>query len=135
LFFRRMACHVMVSPDFRETEMGSRKVAKVGGLIGELKVKHFLEMPPELTGGEDNRVLFPPPAFLLVESEASSTMLFRFSEDGSVVGDTWHANDEDAIWQVEYEYGKSVGEWVEIPDEVTDVVVFARENAPGPSQE
>jgi len=94
-------------------------------LLADLKVKHFLGVPPEITRGTDDRILLPPPKFLLIQADESGTMLFRLAEDGAIVGDTWHASYEEAISQVAYEYGNSVGEWVEVPEVVTDVMEFA----------
>lgn len=51
---------------------------------------HFQGMPPELTGGQDQREALPWPRVLLIEEEREGIFLYRFSEDGSFGGDTWH---------------------------------------------
>ena len=54
-------------------------------------------------------------------------MLFRLTNDGTFAGDTWHANEEDAMFQVEYEYGRAVGEWLDVPDNVSDSIELGRD--------
>ncbi|TAH50148.1 MAG: hypothetical protein EYC68_14960 [Chloroflexota bacterium] len=90
------------------------------------RVKHFLGAPPEITvGGKDERKLLPWPRVLMIEEQSGGVFLFRFGEDGSFAGDTWHDSMDDAKRQAEYEYGDSLGEWKQMPSGIKDPVAFA----------
>ena len=86
---------------------------------------HFLGLPPQVTEDGDNRKVLSWPRVLAIEVTPDGIFLFRFAEDGSSAGDTWHANVDDAKHQAAYEYGNALSEWVEVPEGVTDVVAFA----------
>ena len=105
--------------------MAVRFVSLLTELNQPLRVKHFKGMPPELTGGIDNREEFPRPRVLLIEHKTDGVFLFRFTEDGRPCGDTWHMSVDDAKSQALYEYGNSVSEWEEVPSHVGDPIAFA----------
>lgn len=86
---------------------------------------HFQGMPPELTGGQDQRETLPWPRVLLIEEEREGIFLYRFSEDGSFGGDTWHMDLDEAKEQAEYEYEGLLGDWREIPPNVDNALTFA----------
>ncbi len=88
------------------------------------KVKHYLGLPPELTGGYDTRQEMGSPAYLVIEAKPDGISLYRYDNEGNCVGDTWHMNVDDAKYQAEYEYGNLVGEWQEVPVEVEDASAF-----------
>jgi hypothetical protein len=52
--------------------------------------------------------------------------LFRLKADGKVCGDTWHRSLEEAMKQVEFEFGP-VSEWKDVPSSVVDVAGFILE--------
>lgn len=41
----------------------------------------------------------------IVGSEAEPCMMYRYADDGSFCGDSWHQTFESALRQAEYEYG------------------------------
>lgn len=88
------------------------------------KVKHYVGLPPELTGGKDARQELGRARFLVIEEDLDGVFLYRYGAQGQFVGDTWHKNVDDAKNQASYEYGESVKDWAAVPPEVEDVVVF-----------
>lgn len=56
-------------------------------------------------------------------------LLYRYAEDHSCVGDTWHETSDDAIHQASYEYGQLLDAWKEIPADCEDPISFAFKNA------
>src|SRR5256885_693096 len=106
--------------------MQGRYYAFVRYVANATPQRQFVGLPPELTGGTDNRVALPRPQ-ILVATSASDTgvMLDRYTATGEAAGDTWHENMEDAKQQADFEYGDAVGEWREVPDVVADAVAFA----------
>jgi hypothetical protein len=85
-------------------------VLSFGGSVP--KTRHFVGLPPELTGGKDTRQQMATAYFLTIEEEADQTFLYRFAKDGVCVGDTWHRNVGEAKEQALYEYGDAVGQWI-----------------------
>jgi hypothetical protein len=88
------------------------------------KVKHYAGLPPELTGGKETRQELAGASFLVIEENPDGIFLFRYGVGGDFGGDTWHLNVDDAKHQASYEYGDAVGEWVDVPPEVGDVVAY-----------
>ncbi len=88
------------------------------------KVKHYVGLPPALTGGNDTRGELGGARFLVIEENQDGIFLYRYGLGGNFVGDTWHMNVDDAKHQASYEYGESVNDWADVPPEVEDVVAF-----------
>lgn len=101
-----------------------RLVTKVTGHLDEPKVKHYLGMPPELTGGKDLRESLKPADLVVIEEKEDGVFLIRFTADGEDVGDTWHMTVEDAKHQAQFEYGDLLAEWIEVPADVENAVSF-----------
>jgi hypothetical protein len=91
------------------------------------KTRHFVGLPPELTGGKDTRQEMGTAYFLTIEEEADQIFLYRFGKDGACVGDTWHRNVDEAKEQALYEYGDAVGQWIDVPPDRKDTVAFGLE--------
>ena len=104
--------------------MPIRLTAKVTGHLPEPKVKHFRGLPPELTGGEDQRELMEAPALIAIEEKPDGVFLFRFTADGQVVGDTWHMTVQEAKQQAHFEFGDLLSDWKSVPADVEDLVSF-----------
>jgi hypothetical protein len=104
---------------------GIRLFALVDKMSRGPQVKHFLGMPPDLTAGRDRRERLPWPRVLVIEERPHGIFLFRFAEDGSFGGDTWHMSVIEAEEQAKYEYGDALSEWRRVPAEVSDAVAFA----------
>lgn len=78
--------------------------------------RHSVGLPPELTGGLDERVVLGHPAILAVERDnRGQIFLYRYASDGTPVGDTWHESVEDALHQAEAEYAEILGSWDPVP--------------------
>ena len=88
------------------------------------KVPHYSGVPPELAGGSDKRTRMGSPAFLVIEENQSGVFLYRYDRYGKCVGDTWHANVQEAKHQAAYEYEDALAEWQIVPSAVRDVVAF-----------
>ena len=78
--------------------MVTRLISKVIGQVTLCKGRHYVGLPPELTGTHDHRTLLGYPAFLTIQKAMSNSgwFLHRFNSDGSCVGDTWHIDLDDA---------------------------------------
>lgn len=88
------------------------------------KVQHYLGLPPPLAGGSDQRTLMGTPAFVVIDETQDGVFLYRYDIRGECVGDTWHANIQDAKEQAAYEYEATLGEWQVVPQEIRDVVTL-----------
>lgn len=88
---------------------------------------HYRGFPPEIAeADQEPRELMPWPRILiLVQRQYGDFLLYRFTDDGTFAGDTWHSTREDADLQVEHEYPGLVDEWKPIPPEVPDKEVLA----------
>ena len=93
-----------------------------GNVIG--KTKHYIGMPPSLTGGTDTRQELSPSLFLVIEEKPDGVFLYRYGIGGVFAGDTWHQSIDDAKHQASNEYGDSVRDWKDVPQEISDVVAF-----------
>lgn len=101
-----------------------RMLATISGGIDDTKAKHYVGLPPEVTGGEDTRQKLGDARFLVIEENSDGIFLFRYGAGGNFVGDTWHLNVYDAKHQATYEYGDGVEEWTDVPAGVEDVIAF-----------
>jgi hypothetical protein len=97
-----------------------RLTARLNGRLTEPKVKHYVGWPPMLSEGKGRREQLDFPALLSIEEEPDGVFLFRFTEEGRLVGDTWHMTVEEAKQQARYEYGELLCAWIPIPPEVND---------------
>lgn len=87
---------------------------------------HYRGLPPELADNDSPRVPLDPASILLIEEHKGHSLLFRFSLDGEVVGDTWHMNTVEAKEQAQYEYGVGLEQWKDIPDDIEDPLTYIR---------
>lgn len=104
--------------------MPIRQTAKITGHQSEPKVRHYRGLPPELARDNDQRELLEPPVLISIEEKPDGVFLFRFTADGTVVGDTWHMTVEDAKHQAGIEFGDFLSDWKTVPDDVVDLVSF-----------
>ena len=98
----------------------SRQLALIGPITGERRAAHTAGYPlaPE-------KMLPEADVLLLIGGDDPGVMLFRYTAHGELAGDTWHASVADARDLAAHEYGASLGEWVEVPDDVTDPHAYA----------
>lgn len=73
---------------------------------------------PEQLGGSPEPMDWP--AVVVIEERSDGVFLFRFTDRGEVVGDTWHVSEADARRQARAEYGDLLGPWKEVPANVAD---------------
>ena len=104
--------------------MKTRLLSILSSGIPSLNVKHFVGLPPEVSGGNNARLQMGPPAFLVIDETADGVFLYRYDADGKCVGDTWHINIDDAKHQADYEYEGLMQEWQNVPLNVKDIVAF-----------
>ena len=68
-----------------------------------------------VTGFHENKFIsaaLPMPTRVEIEiDQAGHAMLYRYQNDGTFCGDTWHETLEDAMHQADYEYGISAEAW------------------------
>jgi hypothetical protein len=98
-----------------------RQYAVIKGFSGPLRTNHYWCKP-----GESKR-LMPIPEVLILESDGSSTMLYRYTLTGEYCGDTWHQSVDEALEQAKYEYGDAIGPLEKVPNEVQDAAQYAIE--------
>jgi hypothetical protein len=97
-----------------------RLVALVGPIAGERQMVHTMGYPI------DPQKLLPLPDVLLLEASGDSgVMLFRYTAQGELAGDTWHKTVKDAQEQAIFEYRDALGKWSEVPADVTDAHAYA----------
>lgn len=101
-----------------------RFLAVIQNRPSRTNIQHYMGMPPELTGGSDQRTLMAMPAFVVIEESDSGVLLYRYDIRGECVGDTWHANVQEAKGQAAYEYQTALGEWQTISSAVHDVIAL-----------
>jgi hypothetical protein len=104
--------------------MSTRLIALLGPDESR-ETRQFRGFPPDLTEGVDHREALPLPRVLLVEEKSDGVFLFRFTDDGTCVGDTWHMSMEEAKDQARKEYGTESTEWKEVPEATGDPVTYA----------
>ncbi len=70
-----------------------------------------------------------PDVVLLVEDPQGGAAIVRFTRDGTFAGDNDDESVEEALRQLEFEYGDALGNWEEIPADVVDPLAFALSKA------
>jgi len=98
----------------------TRSLALVGPLDGRRRVTQTAGFPID-----PSKILPPPDVILLIADADPGAMLFRYTAHGEVGGDTWHPSVDAAREQSIYEYSDALGEWVDVPDEITDAHAYA----------
>ena len=53
---------------------------------------------------------------VLLEKHAEGTYIFRYDEEWGFSGDTWHASTEDALAQIQWEFGVDHLDWRHISE-------------------
>ena len=107
--------------------MKTRIWATIGPPDGPVRTRHTMGLPPELTGGVDLRPDMPRADVVLIEDDGDSAMCYRYAGNGGFGGDTWHESLEDALSQLEFEYGAAVGDWREVPAGVENAHAYVVE--------
>jgi hypothetical protein len=91
------------------------------------RTKHYVGLPPELTGNKELRHVLPTAkVVVLQQDDQGNAYLVRFTTHGEEVGDTWHTNITEAKGQAEFEYGDALSEWRAIPEGANDIAAFVR---------
>lgn len=99
----------------------------LGEFSPELPIRQFMGLPPELTGGIDQRRPMPiARALILTQDQIGSILLYRYDADGAFAGDTWHLDVGEAKEQAKFEYGSAVGDWRPVPADIIDVDALVR---------
>ena len=66
----------------------------------------------------------PFPDVVLLCSD-DGPMLYRYTAEGELAGDTWHETEIAARDQAAFEYGEALGPWSAVPDEAADPHEYA----------
>ena len=98
----------------------TRTMALIGPLAAERRTAHTTGYPLD-----PSKMLPVADVVLLVVGKEEGAMLFRYTAHGDFGGDTFHQNAEEALEQAAFEYGDALGEWLTVPDEITDPHAFA----------
>ena len=64
-----------------------------------------------IQGGEYVTTDMPLPDYLDIDAGEQDAMLYRYQNDGTFCGDTWHENLQAARAQALYEYGIPENTW------------------------
>lgn len=88
------------------------------------KVQQHIGLPPELTGGSDQRTPMGDASFVVIDPSEDGVFLYRYDVHGECVGDTWHASAEDAKHQAAFEFESELGEWQAVSSESAVVVAL-----------
>lgn len=97
-----------------------RCLVLVGPLAGERRVTQTHGFPID-----PSKMLPAPDVILLIAGPDPGAMLFRYTAEGELGGDTWHPSLDSAREQVEYEYEDALGDWVHVPAAVDDAHAYA----------
>jgi hypothetical protein len=106
-----------------EPEVIEQKLTRTIALIGPVGERRAAQ-----TSGfplDPSKMLPVADVILLVVGKEEGAMLFRYTAHGDFAGDTFHPSSEDAIEQAVLEYGGALGEWLTVPDDITDPHAFA----------
>ena len=73
-----------------------------------------------------NGELLKPARHLVLEEHPEGTYIFRYADNWSFGGDTWHANRDDALHQIEFEYEVNILDWKPISEEALTVLTNSK---------
>lgn len=92
----------------------------------ELQSEYYVGLPPEMTGGEDLRVpMLIARVVIAMEGERRGWILYRYTSDRKLAGETWHPSLPDAKEQAAQEYSQALGRWREIPEGIDDILSYS----------
>jgi hypothetical protein len=97
----------------------TRRIALIGALAGGRWTTQTAGYPM------DPAKMLPLADVLLVIDDDDGAMLFRYTAHGEFGGDTYHASLGAAFEQAREEYGEALGEWITVPEDVSDAHAFA----------
>jgi len=66
------------------------------------------------SAGQLQESVMPSPDYVVIETgeeDSPGCMIYRFRDDGTCVGDTWHENLAAARHRAQYEYGFTDSDW------------------------
>lgn len=98
----------------------TRRISLIGPIAGERVAAQTSGFPMDPA-----KMLPVADVVLLVAGTEPGVMLFRYTAHGDFSGDTYHGSAEEALEQASFEYGEALGEWLSVPDEITDAHAFA----------
>lgn len=85
-----------------------------------MKPRRLIAHLPVITAANTRHTLngkpLKPACHLVLEEHPEGTYLFRYADDWSFSGDTWHLNAEEAREQIEYEYEVGDLQWSPISE-------------------
>jgi hypothetical protein len=86
-----------------------------------MSISRLIAHLPEVTALNTRHTMdsksLKPARHLVLEEHPEGTYIFRYADDWSFSGDTWHANINDARHQVEFEYEVSELDWKPVSEQ------------------
>ena len=102
-------------------QISVRRIALIGPLSGERFTAQTAGYPLD----PSKMLPIADVVLLVVDREPGAAMLFRYTAHGDFGGDTFHTSTDEALEQAQVEYGEALGEWLPVPDDITDAHAFA----------
>jgi hypothetical protein len=96
-----------------------RLIARVLPIVGRKQAVHSWQ------NTDSSKLAMPFPDVLLLVSDGNRAMIYRYKQDGTFCGDTWHESIEDAKQQAIFEYQGALQAWSLVPTEEQDAREFA----------
>lgn len=100
--------------------MTHRSIAIVAMHDDHPPARHFAGAPLETGLGDGGQQRLRWPRLALIVEREDGYYLERLLADGTVVGDTSHEDVQEAREQAEWEYGKLLGAWLDVPEELPE---------------
>src|SRR4051812_46224501 len=72
------------------------------------------------------------PSVMLIEGDETQAMRYGFRADGEFCGDTWSESVDAAKNATVEEFGDRTGEWMPVPESVSNAFAYARSMASQP---
>src|SRR5580765_3248331 len=82
--------------------------------------------PRSAVRGTEKQPLPWPDVLVLEDTPGAGVRLLRYTWTGASGGDSWHHTVQAARDQAAFEYGESLGSWVNVPADEPDALDFAR---------
>ena len=97
---------------------------KLNKPIKNQKTYHYIG---DISSDNPQQKIMSLPNVLIIEEHPDGIYLDRYTFNGLMVGDTWHQSIKDAKHQAAFEYEDSLGEWLEVPENVEDPIKYVLE--------
>ena len=100
-----------------------RWVARVRSLRGA--PEDYLSLAVSLTGKIGTRTPMPVLTWIIIEHNDDGVFVLSYADSLMFAGDSWFQSLDAAFDYAEDEYGVREGDWIEVPDGVSEPLEFA----------